>query len=428
MKAIARTFLVVLLALAATPAAAVFHLWRMSEMYSSADGRIQFLELYSGFPFEERLTAHRITAYTAGGVARSAYVFPNDLPSSATTDRRFLIGTTSFAALGVVTPDYIVPDGFFATDGGSVDFAGVDTWEYTGFPGGTQSRARDGSIADASPTNFAGQTGVLPAAAPTALNVQALWWRAPANSESGWGLNITQQGEILFATWFTYDVDGSGLWLVASDMRRTSDNTYSGTLYQTRGPAFSATAYANSQFQPTSVGTITLAFTDANNGTFTYTVKGVTGSKPITRYVYSSPVPTCSTTTSSGTPSYQDLWWRSPAGSENGWGINITHQGDTLFATWFTYAADGSDLWMVMSAGTRVAPATYRGEIHRTAGPPFNATTYNPALFAPTLAGTGTFTFTDADNGTFSYTIDGVTQSKPITRYVFQAPATRCTF
>ncbi len=33
---------------------------------------------------------------------------------------------------------------------------------------------------------------------------------------------------------------------------------------------------------------------------------------------------------------YQGLWWNAPAGSESGWGINFAHQGDTLFATWFT--------------------------------------------------------------------------------------------
>ena len=48
--------------------------------------------------------------------------------------------------------------------------------------------------------------------------------------------------------------------------------------------------------------------------------------------------------TAPGTPAanYQGLWWNSPAGSESGWGINITHQGDTLFVTWFTYDSGGN--------------------------------------------------------------------------------------
>ena len=43
---------------------------------------------------------------------------------------------------------------------------------------------------------------------------------------------------------------------------------------------------------------------------------------------------------------YQDLWYAAPAESESGWGMNFTHQGDTIFATWFTYDVDGSPLWL----------------------------------------------------------------------------------
>ncbi len=44
---------------------------------------------------------------------------------------------------------------------------------------------------------------------------------------------------------------------------------------------------------------------------------------------------------------YQDLWYAFPADSEKGWGINFTHQGNTIFATWFTFAVDGQPLWLV---------------------------------------------------------------------------------
>src|SRR4029079_14133425 len=139
-------------------------------------------------------------------------------------------------------------------------------------------------------------------------------------------------------------------------------NTFSGTLYQSQGSPFNSTAYDSSRFTAVAVGSATLAFSDASNGTFTYTLKGITQSKPITRFVYLSPVPTCNFGGDSST-NYQDLWWRSPPGSENGWGVNITHQGDILFATLFTYGADGTDTWMVMDAATKIAEGTYRGSI-----------------------------------------------------------------
>ena len=258
------------------------------------------------------------------------------------------------------------------------------------------------------------------------VNVQGLWWRSPANSESGWGVNLTQQGDILFATWFTYDLDGSGLWLVMSNGAKVGDNSYGGPLYRTTGPAFNATPWSPSQVSLTQVGSAAFSFTDGNNGTFTYTVNGVTQSKPITRQVF-GPLPTCAQgETFAAATNYSDLWWRSPAASESGWGVNITHQGDILFATWFTYDASGKGQWLVMSNGAKTAPGVYSGVLYRTSGPAFNATPWDPTRVSLAQAGSATFSFSDIANGTFSYTVDGVSQSKPITRQVYASPATVC--
>ena len=51
------------------------------------------------------------------------------------------------------------------------------------------------------------------AAAGPPLNFQGLWWNAPAESESGWGINFAHQGDVIFATWFTYDASGKAWWL-----------------------------------------------------------------------------------------------------------------------------------------------------------------------------------------------------------------------
>ena len=50
-----------------------------------------------------------------------------------------------------------------------------------------------------------------------------------------------------------------------------------------------------------------------------------------------------------GIPNYTDLWWNA---SQPGWGLNVNHQGETFFATWFTYDADGAGMWIVMPEGT----------------------------------------------------------------------------
>jgi hypothetical protein len=168
-------------------------------------------------------------------------------------------------------------------------------------------------------------------------------------------------------------------------------------------------------------------------------VNGVTQTKPITRQVFGSPTPTCfEGSASSGTPTiygtgtsagpnYQDLWWRAPAGSESGWGVNIAHQGNILLATWFTYEDSGKGMWLVVPDGERIGnTSSFSGALYRTTGPAFSANPWNPAQVVATQVGTATFSFNDASSGTFTYTVNGVTQSKAITRQVFSSPTTVC--
>ena len=263
------------------------------------------------------------------------------------------------------------------------------------------------------------------------VNVQGLWWAAPAGSEAGWGINFAHQGDIVFASWFTYDLAGKGLWLVMT-APRVGPNTYSGFLYTTTGPAFNAVPFSPAQVVGTGVGSGTLNFTDANNGSFSYTVNGITQIKAITRQVF-GPLPSCATASGglAAATNYQDLWWAAPAGVEAGWGINLTHQGDTIFATWFTYDFDGSPLWLSVTA-PKTAPGVYTGTLYRTTGPAFSAVPFNPNLVGRTAVGTATFSFSDGNTGTFNYNVDlndGINkanQTKQITRQVFRTPSTVC--
>lgn len=126
-----------------------------------------------------------------------------------------------------------------------------------------------------------------------------------------------------------------------------------------------------------------------------------------------------------GVPNYGGLWWAAPAGSESGWGINFAHQGSVIFATWFTYDVDGKGLWLSVAAFA-VKPGTFSGTLARTSGPPFDAAPFDPSLVTRTPVGTASFAFSDGSHGVFRYTVNGVTQSKPITRDVLSAPGTVC--
>ena len=431
-----RILVIVLLAVCGN-AHATFHLWRMTQFYSNADGSVQFIELVALASGQQFISGHTITS-TQGATTHS-YTFTSDLPGESATSmgdgyygmvtsyRSMVIGTQGFAALGVVTPDYVVPNGFLFTTNGTINYAGSDSFSYAALPtDGSRALNRDGTMGPNQPMNFDGMFGtVVPTIA--ALNVQGLWWRAPAGSEGGWGVNITHQGDILFATWFTYDTDGSGLWLVLARGEKTGANTWAGKLYRTTGPAFDSNPFDPTKVATNEVGNATFSFTDADNGSFAYTVNGVSQTKAIMREVFASPVPTCTAGgTFNASPNFQDLWWKSPAGSESGWGINITHQGDIIFATWFTYGADGKGMWIVMARGEKTGANTWAGKLYRTSGPAFSAVPFDPTKVTTAEVGSGTFTFTDATSGTFAYTLNGVTQTKPIMRESFATPTSVC--
>jgi len=422
--------LFVVFALAALPASASFHLWTMTELYSNADGSVQFLEMRALTSSEQFFNGHTLTS-TVNGVTKT-FTATRDLPGDS-AGHSVLFATQGFAALpGGVQPDFILPNGFFSTTGGTIVWGeGAVFWVHGALPtNGDDAIDRNGSVVSNSPQNFAGQTGHV-SSKPSGggndskVNVQGLWWASPAASENGWGVNLTLQGDIVFATWFTYDTDGTGLWLVMSNgQRQSGTNTYSGQLFRTTGPAFNASPWNPQLVTVTPVGNATFSFTDANNGTFSYTVNGISQTKAITRQVYSSPLPTCDDNSSSSTDNFQALWW---AGiTENGWGVNVTQQGNILFVTWFTYDATGKGLWLVGSNVARTGTNTFSGQLFRTTGPAFNSTPFNPASVTVTPVGTVTFTFSDSNNGTFAYTVNGVSQTKPITRQVFSTPVTVC--
>lgn len=250
-------------------------------------------------------------------------------------------------------------------------------------------------------------------------NYTALWWN---QNESGWGINVTQQGDIVFATLFTYDSFGAPMWLVASEARRQgSSDIFSGALYRTTGPVFNASPWSG--VTVTQVGTISFVFNGPNSGALTYSYNGVSVTKSIEKQVYGSRAANCVTTTGSrsGATNYQDLWWN-PA--ESGWGINLTHQDNLIFATLFTYGPNGQVMWYVMSGGARQSDGSFVGDLYRTTGPAFNASPWSGVTV--TRVGTMRLRFTNGENGTLEYSVDGVNVAKVITRQVFSTPVPLC--
>jgi hypothetical protein len=109
-----------------------------------------------------------------------------------------------------------------------------------------------------------------------------MWWNPV---EPGWGVNVVQQDNVLYLTWFIYATDGAPTW-VTSDMRTTNGTTFTGNVYGVTGAAYNAPIF--SAGPPRTVGSASFILTDANHGTLTYSIDGVSVSKAVQRFAFST--------------------------------------------------------------------------------------------------------------------------------------------
>ena len=126
----------------------------------------------------------------------------------------------------------------------------------------------------------------FPAAAATqTTDFTDLWYNAPAESQSGWGVNVIQQHNTLFVTLFVFGPDNTPRWYVASNVASTGSNTFSGQLFNVgAGTWFGAPWTGISGVQQ--VGNITFTFGTATTGTMVYTINNVQVTKSIVRQTW----------------------------------------------------------------------------------------------------------------------------------------------
>ncbi len=202
---------------------------------------------------------------------------------------------------------------------------------------------------------------------------------------------------------------------------KRAEGTYTGDVYSTIGPSFQSSTFNATSVTPTLLGLGTISLADTDHVTVDFSEAGST--RTLARQQF-GPLPTCTfgqVTDLTTLTNYTDLWWNP---NESGWGINLAHQGDTIFAAWYTYGADGTPMWLVTTA-VKTETGTYAGDLYRTVGPA------GPGVQA-TPVGAATFSFANGNNGTFAYSVQlagmstAVTQTKPITRQIFTMPGVAC--
>ena len=120
-----------------------------------------------------------------------------------------------------------------------------------------------------------------------AADLNDLWW---VESESGWGANVSQQGDILFITFFVYDRNGQPTWYVGPSTQYVGASPegrpiYSGLLYETTGPWLGGTFDPNLVVvRP--VGSVSFTESAAQGATLSYVVNGTSVSKTVTRMTF----------------------------------------------------------------------------------------------------------------------------------------------
>ncbi len=258
-----RTCAATILLLAASAAFAHCHLFQIEQLFSNADGTVQFVVLHeSGNADGENLWAGQELTFTENpsgyGMpppAMRSLTFPSNLPSATTAGRRVLIATPGFATLGLVTPDFTMPARFLAVSGGTLTFnCSGSAVHYSSLPtDGVSALSSSGATIPYVATNFAGisASGIVPQI--------GVWWN---KDESGTGYSIDIKNGIIVIIIYTYESSGHSEWYLSSGAMTDNNTKYTGPLDKYRNGQCISCAYS----LPTKIGNdgaISITFTSA---------------------------------------------------------------------------------------------------------------------------------------------------------------------
>jgi hypothetical protein len=399
----------------------------IDQIFSNADGTVQFIVVRDSGSHdcdagEQHWLGQRLVA--GGPAGPVVYLFPGDLPTCHTSGRRILIATQEFADLGLVTPDFVIPNGFLQMPSGTVSLDDVGSLSYGALPGdGVTALDGNANPVPNAATNLAGQTAsvvALPSLDLTQHGLTGSWFEPATN---GQGIEVEVYPGVGGATsalyqvsWFTFDTASGGAdhqrWYTAGGATTATSDHVELTIYRNTGGNFDAPPTTASEV----VGSATLAFDTCASGRLDYAFTGgPSGSIPLTRLTQNV---TCSTTAARATdPDF--AWsgnWYDPATAGQGVTIEINAPSKVAFVAWYTYAPNGASAgtagqrWYTaqgtFNAGDRSIPL----QIYETTGGAFDTPS---ATAAPTSVqvGTATLTFQACGEASLAFAFSGGSNS-----------------
>jgi len=292
-------------------------------------------------------------------------------------------------------------------------------------------------------------------------------WYNPSTSGQGFLINVFPDDSQVFLSWFTFDITRPGgnaeyqlgdpghRWLTAQgayDLGVAEMN-----VFLTHGGVFDADE-PSATTDPAPYGTMTLSFSDCNNGLIEYNLPSLnqSGSIPITR-VSAENVATCEASlgalASNTRPVQQDEIyaietngsvgrvetndvkrvgfnyneslndvWYNPATNGQGFFFNVFPDSNFVFLSWFTYdllRPAPSASYILGEPGHRwlTAQGSFDGDtanmkVYRTSGGIFDAG--NLPASNTVEVGTMTASFEDCNSGLISYEIDSVSRANEV--------------
>jgi hypothetical protein len=248
-------------------------------------------------------------------------------------------------------------------------------------------------------------------------NYTDIWWNA---NESGWGISINDQTDQIFVAWYTYDTDGSQLFITMPGCTRSANGKFNrsvceGDLYRTTGTPITQQTFVPGNTQATKIGDATLTFTGNNAATWRYTVGSTTITKSITRVAFGT-----------GFGNYpsdaSNIYYQQGA---DGWGFSLAQHTNNYFGVIYHYDEAGKPLYLILSGDAAVNGTINNAKLYstRSSGSHYLSSTWRNTDITVTDIGNITFT-PNANNFNLDYRYKTSSFRRPMSKLQFGSGGT----